>query len=723
VIQRKKEVDGDLFIPGSITVLGGINSSAYRKTVTTLARTEGRVDTVEGTVAILEDAIAEAIPLPPTENVTNILLETTANADGSLHVEITWDYAPEDPETVPTTVIAGCAIVYMFAGINTPPELTTKSVGRIIPMSGAGSYSWSGDFPARQIANDNNTFPIHYRFGIVAANASSGEVKIHADGIIDGGSSWRAIVSGSIISVDNGNFWNLVTGEFMATIGYDQSFHIDPANEEARLVNIPLTSYKGAGVNRTATRLDNDSLDWLDAPDTTPASDELLTARIGRLGVGGSVLLDGEFTTGIDMGWSSPLKIVASSANYISSINTKNGVVRAAYRSNVPSLHEVVFAGSAWSTPVEISTMSPEDIRYLKLANGELWLIFVRVNDTYLYKMVHDGISWSAPAVLISKTVSKPDIIQTSDGTIRLAYRHSAAPWNGKIIEITSSNNGSTWSAEASVDDSNSTMPKYIELHNGLLKIAYCRNSGGQLYEKNYENGSWGTESLVKNANTASPVFIQELNGTLRLSYYDYTTNSVVERVLGDTGWGSEVALVSAAFYPSYIQNDNGALYLFYRDSAGQLSLITLQRYARIGGGFIAKGATDYTLFDGAKITVSGTSLTGYIGPQGPTGATGATGPQGATGTAATIAVGTVTPGEDPEDASVTNSGTSGAAVLDFVLPRGFPGYQYTGQSIIVGTEEPTGGSDGDMWFRQGIGIYIKISGVWEQMSVHATYA
>lgn len=47
MVQRKKDVDGDLFIPGSITVLGGINSSAYRKTVTTLARTEGRVETVE----------------------------------------------------------------------------------------------------------------------------------------------------------------------------------------------------------------------------------------------------------------------------------------------------------------------------------------------------------------------------------------------------------------------------------------------------------------------------------------------------------------------------------------------------------------------------------------------------------------------------------------------------------------------------------------------------
>jgi hypothetical protein len=55
----------------------------------------------------------------------------------------------------------------------------------------------------------------------------------------------------------------------------------------------------------------------------------------------------------------------------------------------------------------------------------------------------------------------------------------------------------------------------------------------------------------------------------------------------------------------------------------------------------------------------------GAVGPQGPQGATGAT---GAAGSAATVAVGTVTQGAA---ADVDNSGTSTAAVLDFVLPRG----------------------------------------------------
>ncbi len=52
-------------------------------------------------------------------------------------------------------------------------------------------------------------------------------------------------------------------------------------------------------------------------------------------------------------------------------------------------------------------------------------------------------------------------------------------------------------------------------------------------------------------------------------------------------------------------------------------------------------------------------------------GAKGDTGDKGDTGTAATIQVGTVTSGASP---SITNSGTSGAAVFDFVLPKGDKG-------------------------------------------------
>ena len=58
-------------------------------------------------------------------------------------------------------------------------------------------------------------------------------------------------------------------------------------------------------------------------------------------------------------------------------------------------------------------------------------------------------------------------------------------------------------------------------------------------------------------------------------------------------------------------------------------------------------------------------------GDTGPKGATGATGPQGPAGT---IKVGSVTSASYGNAPKVTNSGTSTAAVLDFVIPQGAPG-------------------------------------------------
>lgn len=75
----------------------------------------------------------------------------------------------------------------------------------------------------------------------------------------------------------------------------------------------------------------------------------------------------------------------------------------------------------------------------------------------------------------------------------------------------------------------------------------------------------------------------------------------------------------------------------------------------------------------------------------GPPGADGA---QGIDGAAATITVGTVTTGEAGTSATVTNSGTSSAAVFNFTIPRGAAGsdgksaYEYAQDAGYTGTEE-----------------------------------
>ena len=58
-------------------------------------------------------------------------------------------------------------------------------------------------------------------------------------------------------------------------------------------------------------------------------------------------------------------------------------------------------------------------------------------------------------------------------------------------------------------------------------------------------------------------------------------------------------------------------------------------------------------------------------GADGAPGAPGSPGSPGADGTAATIAVGTVTTVDPGDPATVTNSGSSSAAVFDFEIPLG----------------------------------------------------
>ena len=72
-----------------------------------------------------------------------------------------------------------------------------------------------------------------------------------------------------------------------------------------------------------------------------------------------------------------------------------------------------------------------------------------------------------------------------------------------------------------------------------------------------------------------------------------------------------------------------------------------------------------------ATVTNSGTNQAAVLNFGIPTGATGADGTDGA---AATIEVGEVTTGAAGTQASVTNSGTTSAAVLDFTIPQGADG-------------------------------------------------
>ncbi len=70
--------------------------------------------------------------------------------------------------------------------------------------------------------------------------------------------------------------------------------------------------------------------------------------------------------------------------------------------------------------------------------------------------------------------------------------------------------------------------------------------------------------------------------------------------------------------------------------------------------------------------------MTGATGPTGPTGPTGATGATGADGLTPTITVGTTTTGLPGTEADVTIDGTAPNYTLNFTIPQGPTGPQFT---------------------------------------------
>ena len=68
----------------------------------------------------------------------------------------------------------------------------------------------------------------------------------------------------------------------------------------------------------------------------------------------------------------------------------------------------------------------------------------------------------------------------------------------------------------------------------------------------------------------------------------------------------------------------------------------------------------------------------GNSGSEGPQGSTGSTGSTGATGDDATLEVGSVTTGVEGSSVTIANSGTDTAAIFDFSIPMGATGAQGT---------------------------------------------
>lgn len=116
--------------------------------------------------------------------------------------------------------------------------------------------------------------------------------------------------------------------------------------------------------------------------------------------------------------------------------------------------------------------------------------------------------------------------------------------------------------------------------------------------------------------------------------------------------------------------------------AAGEFGYETDTRKLKLGDGTSSWTQLSYLQGDG---------LPGADGADGADGKDGKDGADGKDGTAATIRIGTVTTLNYNANATVVNSGTASAAVLDFGIPRGKSVYEYAVEGGYEGTEQEFG--------------------------------
>lgn len=130
----------------------------------------------------------------------------------------------------------------------------------------------------------------------------------------------------------------------------------------------------------------------------------------------------------------------------------------------------------------------------------------------------------------------------------------------------------------------------------------------------------------------------------------------------------------------------------------GTISVVDGTRYVKLDGSdLLVPAASTVKTSHGDRVTVlmknHSLTVTGNLTAPATDGEGGSS---GEAGTAATIEIGTVTTGEAGSSASVTNSGTTSAAVFDFVIPKGDKGEKGdTGPQGPRGEKGDTGTWDG----------------------------
>jgi hypothetical protein len=523
-------------------VIGAVENEAASGVI------EYHLEAVADFVAITVGTEGESVPVtveppgtinPPTNNVTNVDFEESQNADGSVRVTATWSYTQG-------TNPADAAFIYYKSSITGAPAAFDYAMDAAAAkaMTASGTYSWSGNFPGR--TGGTGGAALRWSFGIVAAKGAI----LHASGAVSE-TGWDDKTLVPIIQDIDVDL-------------YDKAFR----------------AYTGQGVQRRAVQIGRESVDWVDVPDTSPATPERLRARIGRLGVGESILLDGKFNAEITATISSETTLKTGTSYFPAYRVDSAGDTWVSY-----GQYEKKYSSGAWgSESTTTSDIGGYKFAYLSLQNGEAMLVFDHYTGASLRYIKKTSGTWGSVQTIRSTSGwTHVSGIQTPDGAIRIAYQEVGA--GNPIYEIIDTGSG-FGSPVTIVSTSTISAPSYAYTDDGVLRISYI-DASGYLVEKTYSSG-WGSASAITSAASTWPTYFVDLDGLLSVAYRRGSDGYIVSKT-HTTSWSAETVLNSASSTaPALAQDLEGTLRLAYTSTA--LVERTLQRYAQIGAGIIESG-------------------------------------------------------------------------------------------------------------------------------------
>ncbi len=395
-----------------------------------------------------------------------------------------------------------------------------------------------------------------------------------------------ATAQGSVVAAASAVFNKLVTADaFIANLFVQQ---IDvPTGGRIRYAS-------GAGVQKRCVQLADEKIDWLDIPDTTPASDELLRARIGRLGVGATILMDGDFKVQTDCPWG-PMQSIETDANSFTPayVQRSSGELRIAYDYGSTIYERISTDGITFGA--RSSVVGATNPYYIERASGELRILYHKTDDT-LAEKVWTGSAWGTEVVICGDMYASGGgiYVEDPDGTLKVLYCRTGGFHTRTLVD-------GTWSTESHPEpfDFVNGRPAYIRRANGNIHIAGIKSnypSDDELVEYVYEDSAWSGPTVLAtmpSPDKPRPAYVETLNGELRIAYCLGMTQ-IDERVLGSAGWSAATTIsAGTAYAPAYAQLANGELRIGYADASYHIVERRLQRYARIGAGIIESGGND----------------------------------------------------------------------------------------------------------------------------------